>query len=90
MSVLNEFLHSVDWSGRHEDSCGRMGQGRPRRRLSAEEAPRTARGKRSASRQAKTACPCGDYSKKLSLVERKSTDHIKTAKPKNVDEGERT
>jgi hypothetical protein len=36
--------------------------------------PRTARGKRSASRQAKTACPCGDYSKKLSLVERKSTD----------------
>jgi hypothetical protein len=40
--------HPVDWSGRHEDSCGRTGQGRPRRRLSAEEAPRTARGKRSA------------------------------------------
>jgi hypothetical protein len=31
----------------HSMSCGRTGQGRPRRRLSAEEAPRTARGKRS-------------------------------------------
>jgi hypothetical protein len=30
------------------DSCGRTGQGRPHRRLSAEEAPRNARGKRSA------------------------------------------
>jgi hypothetical protein len=95
-------------------SCGRTGQGRPRRRLSAEEkekrkrlvqtrqaleglalkslfdfivrieatrgarrvarqAPRTARGKRSASLQAKNACHCGDYSKKHSLVEHKST-----------------
>jgi hypothetical protein len=27
----------------------------------------------------KTACPCGDYSKKLSLVERKSTDKFNTA-----------
>ncbi|MFL6556837.1 MAG: hypothetical protein ACJ8MO_12040, partial [Bacillus sp. (in: firmicutes)] len=23
--------HSVDWSGRHEDSCGRTGLGRPHR-----------------------------------------------------------
>ncbi len=38
----------VDWSGRRADSCGSTGQGRPRRRFSAEEAPRTARGKRSA------------------------------------------
>jgi hypothetical protein len=37
----------VDWSGRCEDSCGSTGLGRPRRRLSAEEAPRHARGKRS-------------------------------------------
>jgi hypothetical protein len=29
-------------------SCGRTGLGRPHRRFSAEEAPRTARGKRSA------------------------------------------
>ncbi|HJV31853.1 MAG TPA: hypothetical protein VJ558_06630, partial [Bacillales bacterium] len=29
------------------DSCGRTGLGRPRRRLSAEEAPRNAHGKRS-------------------------------------------
>ena len=40
--------HPVDWSGRREDSCGSTGQGRPRRRDSAEEAPRHARGKRSA------------------------------------------
>ena len=32
-------------------SCGRTGQGGPRRRISAEEAPRTARGKRSAWRK---------------------------------------
>jgi hypothetical protein len=31
-----------------EDSCGSTGQGRHRRRLSAEEAPRHAHGKRSA------------------------------------------
>jgi hypothetical protein len=30
-----------------EDSCGNTGLGRPHRRLSAEEAPRHARGKRS-------------------------------------------
>ncbi len=32
-------LEPVDLRGRHEDSCGRTRQGRPRRRLSAEEAP---------------------------------------------------
>jgi hypothetical protein len=36
-------LSNVDWSGRREDSCGSTGLGRPHRRLSAEEAPRTAR-----------------------------------------------
>jgi hypothetical protein len=41
-------MHPVDWNGRHEDSCGSTGLGRPHRRLSAEEAPRHARGKRSA------------------------------------------
>jgi hypothetical protein len=39
----------------------------------AEEASRTACGKRSASQQAENACHCGDYSKKFSLVEHKLT-----------------
>ena len=38
-----------------------------------EEAHGRARGKHSASGQAKIACPCDDYSMKYSLVERKST-----------------
>jgi hypothetical protein len=41
-------LHTVDWSGRHVDSCRMPMQGRPHRRLRAEEAPRIACGKRSA------------------------------------------
>ncbi|MEH6991324.1 hypothetical protein V7075_01270, partial [Neobacillus drentensis] len=41
---------------------------------------RTACGKRSALDQAKTACPCGDYSKKHSLVEHKSTAKFNKAK----------
>jgi hypothetical protein len=44
-----------------------------------EEAHGRARGKHSASGQAKTACPCGDYSKKHSLVEWKSTAYFNTA-----------
>jgi hypothetical protein len=51
----------VDLRGRHEDSCGRTGQGRPRRRVSGEEAPRTARGKRSAwsaNQQTNLTQPC--------------------------------
>ncbi|WP_218833096.1 hypothetical protein, partial [Bacillus sp. 7884-1] len=43
---------------------------------SARQASRNARGKRSASVQAETACTCGDYSKKHSLVERKLTDRL--------------
>ncbi len=35
-------LLPVDWNGRREDSCGSTGLGRPRRRFSAEEAPRHA------------------------------------------------
>ncbi|NYE04783.1 hypothetical protein F4694_001532 [Bacillus niacini] len=45
----------------------------------ARQAPRTARGKRSASGQAETACPCEDYSKEHSLVERESTEQFKAA-----------
>ncbi|TDL66674.1 hypothetical protein E2R56_21700 [Rhodococcus qingshengii] len=42
----------------------------------ARQASRTACGKRSDSGQAETACPIGDYSKKHSLVERKSTAQL--------------
>jgi len=31
--------HPVDWSGRHEDSCGRTGQGRPRRSAATRRLP---------------------------------------------------
>ncbi|TDL64795.1 hypothetical protein E2R56_25895 [Rhodococcus qingshengii] len=49
----------------------------------ARQASRTACGKRSASGQAETACPCGDYSKKHSLVEHKSTAQFNIAFLKN-------
>jgi len=34
LNIKNPMLlwHPVDWSGRREDSCGSMVQGRPRRR----------------------------------------------------------
>jgi hypothetical protein len=48
-----------------------------------EEAHGRARGKHSASGQAKTACPCDDYSKKHSLVECKSTALL--TQPKKID-----
>jgi hypothetical protein len=33
--------HSVDWCGRHEDSCGSTGQGRPRRSAATRRLPGT-------------------------------------------------
>jgi len=32
LKVIVDFCHSVDWSGKREDSCGSTGQGKPRRR----------------------------------------------------------
>ncbi len=43
-----DFSNLVDWSGRHEDSCGSTGQGRLQRRKAPRRLPATARGKRSA------------------------------------------
>jgi hypothetical protein len=42
-AVLNQtfYLHSVDWSGWHEDSCGSTGQGRPRRSAATRRLPGT-------------------------------------------------
>jgi hypothetical protein len=36
LKYIVDFSH-VDWSGRHEDSCGSTELGRPHRRFSAEE-----------------------------------------------------
>ena len=48
MLKLNvDFLHTVDWSGMRETPAGVRGRGDPQAQ-SAEEAPRNARGKRSA------------------------------------------
>jgi len=64
--------------------AGGRDRGDPAGAFSAEEASRTACGKRSASGQAETACPCGDYSKKHSLVEHKSTGKFNTALQKKT------
>ena len=39
LKVIIDFKAYVDWSGRREDSCGRTGQGRPRRRLTPRRLP---------------------------------------------------
>jgi hypothetical protein len=46
--IYNDYLSPVDLRSRREDSCGMHGAGETLQERSDEEAPRTARGKRSA------------------------------------------
>jgi hypothetical protein len=64
-------------------SCGMNELSETPQERSCKEAHGRASRKHSASGQAETACPCDDYSKKQSLVERKSTSKFNTAYKKN-------
>ena len=59
--------------GSNSVSCGSTGQGRPHRSLRCEEAPRTARGKRSAFRCNQQPSLTQPYVKKKSIFTLKST-----------------
>jgi len=39
LGLTSIFWNPVDWSGRREDSCGRTGQGRPRRSAATRRLP---------------------------------------------------